>query len=64
MASEPWREREREIKRAEGAEEDGVRENRLEANAAPSGLFEVTGGIVWEIRELRGRARPRMPLKL
>lgn len=41
----------------------GVIEKRLEAHAAPSGVLFVTGGIVDAIIELRGRARPRMPLK-
>jgi hypothetical protein len=40
-----------------------VIEKRLEAHAAPSGVLFVTGGIVDAIIELRGRARPRMPLK-
>jgi hypothetical protein len=35
---------------------------RLEENEAPSGSLFVTGGIIVEIMELRGRARPRIPL--
>lgn len=42
----------------------GVREKRLDAQAAPSGLLFVTGGISDAIMEFRGRANPRIPLKL
>jgi hypothetical protein len=41
-----------------------VREKRLDAQAAPSGLLFVTGGISNAIMEFRGRANPRIPLKL
>lgn len=60
---EPGRERERERKRAEGANATGVMEKRLEAHAAPSGEFVITGGMESAIMELSGSARPRMPLK-
>lgn len=59
---EPGRSRDRERKRAAGAEETGVIENRLDAQAAPSGALVVTGGMSSAMMELRGRARPRMPL--
>jgi hypothetical protein len=36
---------------------------RLEEQEAPSGLLFVTGGMIWEMTELRGSARPRIPLK-
>jgi len=62
-ASDPGRARERERKREEGAEADGVMEKRLEAKTAPSGALEVTGGISSAMTELSGGARPRMPLK-
>ena len=42
----------------------GVREKRLDAQAAPSGLLFVTGGISDAMIEFRGRANPRIPLKL
>ena len=61
---EPGRERARERKRDEGAVDIGVREKRLDAQAAPSGLLFVTGGISEAIMEFRGRANPRIPLKL
>lgn len=38
-------------------------EKRLDAQAAPSGLLLVTGGISYAMMEFRGSARPRMPLK-
>lgn len=62
--SEPGRSRERERKWAAGAVETGVREKRLEAQAAPSGVLPVTGCMMEAMTELRGRARPRMPWKL
>lgn len=37
-------------------------ENRLETQGAPSGL--LPSGISAAMMELRGRARPRTPLKL
>jgi len=61
MRELPGRERERERKRWAGAEETGVMEKRLEAQAAPSGEFPVTGGMAPAMIELRGRARPRTP---
>jgi len=64
ILSEPGRERARERNRDDGAVEMGVREKRLDAQAAPSGLLFVTGGISDAMMELRGRARPRIPLKL
>lgn len=39
-------------------------EKRFDAHAAPSGSLFVTGGMSWAMMLLRGRARPRMPLKL
>lgn len=63
IRSEPGRERDRERKRAEGAFSTGVMENRLDAQAAPSGALLVTGGIFSAMMELRGSARPRIPLK-
>jgi hypothetical protein len=60
---EPGRSREMERKRAAGASEAGVIPNRFEGKAAPSGVFPITGGICWAMMELRGRARPRTPLK-
>lgn len=39
-------------------------EKRLEAQAAPSGVSVVTAGISCVITELRGSAKPRIPLKL
>ena len=42
----------------------GVREKRLDAQAAPSGLLFVTGGISDAIIEIRGGAKPKIPLKL
>lgn len=63
IRSEPGRERERERKREEGAFSTGVMEKRLDAHAAPSGELFVTGGIFVAMMELRGSARPRMPLK-
>lgn len=62
--SDPGRERTNERKCAEGASETGVRPKRLEENEAPSGRLLVTGGIACAMIELRGRARPKMPLKL
>ena len=62
MVEEPGRERDREKKGAAGEDVAGEMEKRLEANAAPSGAFEVTGGMRVAIMELRGRARPRIPL--
>lgn len=62
--SEPGRDRESEIKRAEGAISIGVIENRLDAHAAPSGVLFVTGGMEPAMTELSGRAIPRIPLKL
>ena len=41
-----------------------MREKRLDAQAAPSGLLFVTGGISVAMIEFRGRAKPKMPLKL
>lgn len=64
IVSEPGRERARERKRDDGAVDIGVREKRLDAQAAPSGLLFVTGGISNAIREFRGGAKPRTPLKL
>lgn len=64
IVSEPGRERARERKRDDGAVDTGVREKRLDAQAAPSGLLFVTGGISDAIMEFRGRAKPRTPLKL
>jgi len=63
IRSEPGRERESERKREEGALEIGVIEKRLEAQAAPSGELLVTGGICSAMMELRGSARPKIPLK-
>lgn len=62
VRSDPGREREREKNRAAGANSLGVIEKRLEPNAAPSGSLEVTGGTATAMTELRGNARPRMPL--
>jgi hypothetical protein len=62
-AFEPGRARDRERKRAAGASATGVMENRFDAHAAPSGSLFVTGGMSWAMMLLRGRARPRMPLK-
>jgi len=62
MVLDPGRERESEKKRDDGAEPAGVMLKRLEENGAPSRLFLVTGVIVCAMRELTGRARPRMPL--
>jgi hypothetical protein len=42
----------------------GVREKRLDAQAASSGSLFVTGGISDAIMEFRGRANLRIPLKL
>jgi len=42
----------------------GVVENKLEVQTAPSGLLLVTGGILVAMIELRGSAKPRIPLKL
>ena len=39
-------------------------EKRLDAQAAPSGVLFVTGGISDAMTEFRGRAKPRIPLKL
>jgi hypothetical protein len=39
-------------------------ENRLEVQAAPSGLWLDTGGTSSAMIELRGSAIPRTPLKL
>ena len=64
MVEEPGRERDREKKGAAGADVAGVMEKRLEANAAPSGAFDVTGGMRVAMTELRGSARPRMPLNV
>ena len=64
IVSEPGRERVRERKRDDGAVDIGVREKRLDAQAAPSGLLFVTGGISDAIMEFRGGASPRTPLKL
>jgi len=61
-ALDPGRERESEKKRDDGAEMAGVMPKRLEENGAPSRLFPVTGVITCAMRELTGRARPRMPL--
>lgn len=61
---EPGRERARERKRDDGAVDIGVREKRLDAQAAPSGSLFVTGGISDAIMEFRGGANPRTPLKL
>lgn len=41
----------------------GVREKRLDAQAAPSGLLFVTGGISDAMMEFRGGAKPKIPLK-
>jgi len=62
-AVDPGREREREKKRDEGADEAGAMPKRLEENGAPSRPSPVTGVMVCAMREFRGRARPRMPLK-
>ena len=64
IVSEPGRERARERKREDGAVDTGVREKRLDAQAAPSGSLLVTGGMSDAIMEFRGRARPKIPLKL
>ena len=61
---EPGRERARERKRDDGAVDIGVREKRLDAQTAPSGLLFVTGGISVAMMEFRGRANPSIPLKL
>jgi hypothetical protein len=61
-AVDPGRERESEKKRDEGAEPAGVMPKRLEENGAPSRPFPVVGIISSAIRELAGRARPKMPL--
>src|SRR5258708_2977395 len=63
-ASEPGRERESERNLAPGAVESGVIVNRLDANAAPSGLLPVDGGMLRAIMGLRGSARPRTPTNL
>ena len=63
MAFDPGRERDREIKGEDGAVEDGVMLNRLEANAAPSASPEMLVGTSAEMTELRGRAKPRIPSK-
>ena len=52
------------MNREEGAFSVGVMEKRFDAHAAPSGSFVVTGGISEAVIEFKGRARPRMPLKL
>ena len=62
MALDPGRARESERKRDEGAEIAGEMPKRLDANGAPSRPFPVTGVICCAMTELRGRARPRMPL--
>jgi hypothetical protein len=61
--SEPGRSRTKEKKCAEGAWETGVMPKRFDEKEAPSGLLFVTGGMICEIMELRGRARPRIPSK-
>ena len=63
MRSEPGRPKAKERKRAPGACETGVIPNRFDAQAAPSGLLPTTGGIELAMRELSGKARPRIPLK-
>lgn len=60
IVEDPGRERERERK-GRGADVEGVMENRLEANAAPSAALDVTGGMREAIMEFRGSARPRIP---
>ena len=61
--SEPGRDKESERKRAAGAWLTGVMEKRLDAQAAPSGSFVVTGGIDSAMMEFSGRAKPKIPLK-
>ena len=62
-ASEPGRESDKDRKRAAGACDVGVIENRLDAHAAPSGALDVTGGTFWAMMLFNGSARPRIPLK-
>lgn len=57
--SDPGRERARDRKGDDGAV---VMENRLEAQAGPTDV--VAGERVAAIIELRGSAKPRIPLKL
>jgi hypothetical protein len=63
IASEPGRAKVREKNGCDGAVEAGVMEKRFEENGAPSGLLFSAGGIDCSMTELRGRARPRMPVK-
>lgn len=49
------------MKREDGADVDGERLKRLDANTAPSGESDVVGGSCCAMMELRGSARPRMP---
>lgn len=62
--SEPGLDKESERKGEAGAEPDGVMEKRLDAQAAPSASFVVTGGREVAMMEFSGRASPRIPLKL
>jgi len=59
IALDPGRDRVSEKKRDEGAT---VLPNKLETNEAPSRLLPDTGVMDCAIRELEGRARPKMPL--
>jgi hypothetical protein len=63
IAFDPGRDKDREIKGEEGAVEDGVMLNRLDAKAAPSASPETLAGTSVEMTELRGRAKPRIPSK-
>ena len=62
--SEPGLDKESERKGETGAKSDGVMEKRLDAQAAPSASFVVTGGREVAMMEFSGRASPKIPLKL
>lgn len=62
MALDPGRDRVSEKKRDEGADWTAEESNKLEANEEPSRSSLDTGVTDCAIRELEGRARPRMPL--
>jgi len=62
--SEPGLDKDSERKGEAGAEPVGVMEKRLDAQEAPSASLEVTGGREVAMIEFRGRASPRIPLKL
>ncbi len=60
---EPGRERERERKGWVGAKLEGVMPKRLDAQGAPSGELDKSGGMALAIMEFRGSERPRTPEK-